>query len=730
MSSQPLSSDSSSFEMLHPLIQRWIWAEGWDTLRDVQEQAIPPILTGTEDVVVAASTASGKTEAAFLPILTAMLNTTTDDVGTVLYISPLKALINDQFKRMSILCEMLEIPVIAWHGDIDSGKKQKFYKNQNGIVLITPESVEAMLVNRGSQIEHLFSNLKYIVIDEMHAFIGTERGKQLQSLMHRLETEVGCMVPRIGLSATLGDMNMAARFLRPNSSHVPTIVNAGGAHNELWISVKGYYDRNTEPEDAEATTGQRAIIDNIYDNMRGDNNLVFPNGRSKVELYANWLRRKCRADRIPNEFWPHHGSMSKTLREETEMALKDTARPSTGICTTTLELGIDIGHIKSVAQIGTPPSVASLRQRLGRSGRRKDEPAILRGYVIERELGPKCDVSDMLREDLLGLTASIRLLLRGWFEPSNDEGLHLSTMVQQTLSLVAQYSGISPAKLWHILVKTGPFSKMSSEDFKSFLKGLKDKELIYQDPDGTILPTLDAERFINKFEFFTSFQTEDEFTIMHAGKELGSMPLARPLQKNERITFASRSWKVISASAAQKMVIVEPTNRSAPPIFTGSGFKIHDQIRKEIFTILNSDDDISFLDTTAKGMLLEARDAFKSFELDTRTIIPTTSGIAWFTWAGDIINDTIVLILGLNGLTASNQGICISIDELGSKAELVSLVKDMDLSIKAEDLTVQTDMLEKEKWDTVLPYELLQKTFASSNLDLTGAIDKLKTLLK
>lgn len=727
--SSTVQTESSAFELLHPTIQRWIWNEGWDSLRDVQEQSIPPVLSGTEDVVIAASTASGKTEAAFLPILTHMMQYDADKVGTVLYISPLKALINDQFKRMAMLSEMLEIPVIAWHGDIDSNKKQRFYKNQNGILLITPESVEAMLVNRGSQISTLFANLRYIVIDEMHAFIGTERGRQLQTLMHRLETSVGCRIPRIGLSATLGDMNAAARFLRPSSTNLPTIINAGGNHNELWISIKGFYDKHAEPEDADSTTGQRAIIEHLYDNIRGDNNLVFPNGRSKVELYANLLRRKCRNDRIPNEFWPHHGSMSKTLREETETALKDTSRPSTAICTTTLELGIDIGHIKSVAQIGTPPSVASLRQRLGRSGRRKDEPAILRGYVIEREIGPDMAVSDMLREDLLGLIASVNLLLRGWFEPSSEQGLHLSTMVQQTLSLIAQYSGISPAKLWHILVKTGPFKNVTPDDFKSFLKGLKDKELIYQDPDGTILPTIEAERFINKFEFFTAFQTEDEFVIMHAGKELGSMPLARPLQKNERITFASRSWKVISASSASRIVTVEPTNRSAPPIFAGSGFKLHDQVRKEMFTILNSEDDIAFIDDTAKRMLQEARGAFKTFELDQRDVIPTTTGLAWFTWAGDIINDTIVLILGVNGLTASNQGACISIDELTSKAELVDAIKNIDLHIKDVDLTVQTDMLEKEKWDNVLPYELLQKTFASSNLDIPNAISKITELV-
>ncbi len=729
VSSYNESSDSSSFELLHPLIQQWIWSEGWESLRAVQEEAIPPVLDGLSDVVIAASTASGKTEAAFLPILTKLLEYDLNEMGTVLYISPLKALINDQFKRMGFLCENLDIPVIAWHGDIDSSKKQKFYKNQNGIVLITPESVEALLVNRGSQIPVLFKNLRYIVIDELHAFIGSERGRQLQSLMHRLESAVDCKVPRIGLSATLGDMNMAAAFLRPNCTHLPIIVNAAGASSDLWISVKGFYDLNKEEPDAEVTSGQRGIISHIYDNMRGENNLIFPNGRSKVELYANALRRKCSKDHIPNEFWAHHGSMSKELRAETERALKDNSSPSSAICTTTLELGIDIGHIKAVAQIGMPPSVASLRQRLGRSGRRKDEPTILRGYVIERADGPDMDISDLLKEDLLGLAASVSLLLKGWFEPPIGNGLHLSTMVQQTLSLIAQHSGISPAKLWHVLVKTGPFYNVSADDFKIFLKGLKDKELIYQDPDGTILPTIEAERIINNYEFYSAFQTDDEFVIMHNGTSLGSMPLARPLQKNERITFASKSWRVISASPTSKIVTVEPTNRSAPPLFCGSGFKIHDQIRKEMRSILDSSEALSFLDSTATKMLTAAREAYVGFELDTKTVIPTTTGIAWFTWSGDIINDTLALIIGLNGVTATNTGLCISIEEIYSEKELKDLLADVNLTIKATDLTVQTELLDKEKWDNVLPYELLQKSYASTNLDLNSAISLITQFL-
>lgn len=181
-----MSTQSSSFELLHPLIQEWIWQSGWTELRDAQERAIPPIIAGNTDVIVSAATAAGKTEAAFLPILSRLL--APDAAGhSAMCVSPLKALINDQWDRLTQLCETLEIPVVPWHGDVAASRKQAFAKKRSGCVLITPESLEALFYNRGSGIVGLFERLDYVVVDELHAFMGTERGMQLQSLLDRLE---------------------------------------------------------------------------------------------------------------------------------------------------------------------------------------------------------------------------------------------------------------------------------------------------------------------------------------------------------------------------------------------------------------------------------------------------------------------------------------------------------------------------------------------------------------
>lgn len=259
------------------------------------------------------------------------------------------------------------------------------------------------------------------VIDELHSFMGSERGKQLQSQLTRIERVIQRRVCRIGLSATLGDMNGAKEFLRPNHGAEVELIEAREKNQELMVLIKGVVEKSTPPKEDQEKEEETAdliakgsIVTDLFKVMRGSNNLVFPNSRSSVEFFADRLRRRCEEERVPNEFWPHHGNLSKEIREQTEAALKQKEVPATAICTSTLELGIDIGAVKSVAQIGPPPSVASLRQRLGRSGRRKGEPAILRGYAIERQLTVQSGPSDQLRAGLVQSIAMVRLLTRGW----------------------------------------------------------------------------------------------------------------------------------------------------------------------------------------------------------------------------------------------------------------------------------------------------------------------------
>lgn len=729
--SSPASSSSSSFALLDERIQRWIWDKGWTSLHDAQEASIPALIAADRDVIVAAATAAGKTEAAFLPILTNLLRSE-PDIGAVLYVSPLKALINDQWGRLSQLCESLEIPVIPWHGDIAMKRKHKFIKDARGILLITPESLEAQFVTRGSTMPGLTAAMRYLVVDELHAFIGTERGKQLQSLMTRVEHAAGRQLPRVGLSATLGDMRLAAEFLRPGNSPSVHVIESKSRTHELKVLIKGCLKRppriDTEadlesPQLEDLVDGSALDIgEHLYKVLRGSNNLVFPNSRRQVELYADLLRRRCERDQVPNEFWPHHGSLAKDIREDAEQALKGGQRSATAICTTTLELGIDIGAVKSIAQIGPPPSVASLRQRLGRSGRRKGEPAILRCYAVEAPLTAKSDITDQLREGLVQSVAMVRLLVDGWFEPPRIEGLHASTLVQQILSIVAERGGATARELWATLIQQGPFGNISKEDFLALLRHLGDKELLMQDSSGVLLHGTLGEKLVNHYEFYSAFVSDDEFRVVCDGRPLGALPVRRPLTVDQRIIFAGRRWRVTSVDEEKKLVIVVPDKGGAPPAFDGIGARVHDRVRQEMRHVLATHDSIVFLDTEAAMLLSEARANYAALGLHERMIVPAGDSVLILTWRGDWTNDALALLLGRQRLQATNEGLSVRVFERDPDRVLDAL-EEIGSEVQQDPVALLTDVqnLRQEKWDWALPNGLIERAFASTSLDIEGA---------
>lgn len=743
--SPPSNSDTTAFLSLDPRIQRWIWAQGWTSLRSIQQYAIGPLLGGETDVILAAATSAGKTEAAFFPLLTRLLQNEVN-TGFILSISPLKALINDQTQRLGALCESLDLPVLGWHGDVSATKKLRFLKEMNGVLIITPESLEALFVNKGTMIPAFANRVQSVVIDELHSFIGTERGKQVQSLLNRLDLAAGRKVPRVGLSATLGDKNLAAEFLRPNQSRGVATVDTGSENYELKLIVRGYmnswikkpaHSQVAEPstpieqapvagidqelEEDPVGSAKHAIADYLYRQLRGSNNLVFPNSRTSVEFYADQLRRRCERENVPNEFWTHHGSLSREIREEAEAALKGGATAATAICTTTLELGIDIGNIRSVVQIGAPPSVASLRQRLGRSGRRAGESAILRCLCVEEKLNPQSPFSDRLREGLIQNIAMVRLLLKSWVEPPRQDALHASTFVQQLLSVIAQRGGATAAELWNSLVRSGTFSQITLPEFSELLRALGSQDILQQESSGTLLPGVLGEKLINSFEFYSAFTSGEEFRLLAEGRTLGSLPISRPLTVGQRIIFAGRRWRIQKIETVEKIILVSVDPGGAPPSFDGLGGRVHDRVREEMKCVLSENEPISFLDHVASEMLGEARDWFRFANLAEQRVIADGSGVLVLTWRGDWLNDALALLLTARGCETSNEGVVLRVSSasVDRVKQLLSEIAQQD-SPAIADLKVNPKDAIKEKWDWVLPVDLLLRSFASSELDLSG----------
>jgi len=731
------SEESQAFFLLDEKVRRWVWEQGWTALRDAQEQAVAPILAGDTDVIIAAATATGKTEAAFLPICSRLLANESRN-ACVVYLSPLKALINDQFSRMEQLCERLDIPVHPWHGDISGSKKGKFLKKPTGILLITPESVESLFVNHGTAIPQLFGNLLYIVVDELHSFIGSERGQQLQSLLHRIEFAIKRKVPRIGLSATIGDMQLAARFLRPDGASETEMIVSTATGQELQLLLRGYIQTPTvvapvgdceegiQPDGSLFDIGQ-----NLFKTLRGSSNLVFANSRNRVEYFADLLRKMCEEQHLPNEFWPHHGSLSKDLREDAEAAIKNKSRPVSIVCTSTLEMGIDIGSVVSIAQVGVPPSVASMRQRLGRSGRRDGDPAILRIYIQEDELTENSGPSDCLRTGLVQTIAMVRLLLAKWYEPPPSGGLHLSTLVQQMLSLIAQYGGITAAQAYNVLCKNGPFPLVGQQMFGEFLRSLGDQRLLMQASDGLLLHGQLGERLVNHYSFYTAFSSPEEYRLVSGDRTLGTLPLDRPVAVDSLLIFAGRRWLVVEVDSAKKVIVLKPSKGGVPPKFGGQAGWIQDRIRHEMFAVYTERSVPVFLDAKAKKLLAEARENFMRFDLAKVRILPQGKTTYLFCWMGDRVMDTLAAMLRSKGMKAANEGIAIVVNN-SSPDEVQNCLRALLKEGLPDAYELARSVANKatEKYDLFLTDELLSADYAASKLDAEGAFNALKTVVK
>ncbi|WP_141327461.1 DEAD/DEAH box helicase [Myxococcus sp. AB025B] len=733
MSSHPSSSDpggaaSSAFHRLHPQVRRWVWTQGWKELRGIQEAAIVPILEGTQDVILSASTASGKTEAAFLPICSRLAEDAGGSVRAI-YVGPLKALINDQFERLDRLCEGLHIPVHRWHGDVSQGHKARLLQSPAGILLITPESLEALFIRQGSALAGLFSGLEHIVIDELHAFIGTERGCQLQSLLHRVELSLRRTVPRVGLSATLGDMSLAAEFLRPGAGAKVRLCNSDSGGGELLLQLRGYRkrapDARTPEEDEEPTDGppedEHDVGAHLFKTLRGTHNLVFANSRANVELYADLLRRRCEDARLPNEFFPHHGNLSKELREEAEAALKAKQRPVSLVCTTTLEMGIDVGSVQSIAQVGVPPSVSSLRQRLGRSGR-KGGPSVLRLYLQEAELTSTSPLPDQLRVRLVQSVAMLELLLTNWFEPPASGAVHFSTLVQQLLSLIAQHGGVKAGEAFLALCHEGPFARVSREDFVRFLRGLGQRELLSQSSDGTLLLGRVGERLVNHYSFYAAFASVEEFRLVAGGRTLGTMPIDQPLFVGTYLIFGGRRWRVLAVQGDEKVVELEPAPAGRVPVFEPTGVgRVHDRVREQMRAIYAGEGLPRYLDARALELLAEARATFQRWRLGERSIVASGMEVHVFPWAGDAVVHTLALALQARGLSVQTLGPVLSV--AGQQADVEGALRALvaEGPPRAESLTRHVENMALEKHDGFVPEDLLARDYAARYLDVEGA---------
>lgn len=733
MTSQP-SGSNGSFDRLHEEIKRWIWQQHWETLREIQDKTIEAVFDSNADILVAATTAAGKTEAAFLPILTQVAEREASGLA-VLYISPLKALINDQFRRLDELCEHMGINVVRWHGDAPQSAKARTIKKPSGIALITPESIEALLIRKPAEARKLFSNLDYIIVDELHAFLQGPRGLHLFSLLNRIEAISKKRPRRIGLSATLGDFAQARSWLNHSSPDSVLEVQSSAGNAELKLQIRSYIDSRKveeafgiEDESSELhPIAYDRIADHIFDTLRGSNNLVFAGSRKKVETLADRLRRRCENANVPNEFFPHHGNLSKELREDLELRLKKSELPTTGIATTTLELGIDIGSVKSIAQIGPLRSLSSTRQRLGRSGRRKGTAAVLRVYLRHRELIKTDSIIEHLRFDLVQSVAAIRLLVNKFIEPASDDPTVATVMLHQTLSLICEYGGLRADKLFSILNKGQLFS-LDQMNYISLLKGMASHKLIEQAADGTIMLGELGEKITTRRDFYAIFETDEEWQIITDGRRLGTIPLDNMVAIGSLIVFAGQRWKVMAVDDRSKVLDVKPHRSAALPEFDPVDFGgIHDRIIQEMRKVYEADDEPLYLDKDSLNLLRNCREAYRSNSLSKITMIEEEGSTHLFLWRGTEFCSLMRLLLQAAGLTIRQHSVGITVEDADPQT-VEKLLNTVHLNLPPLEILADfVEDLEVAKYDAFIPRDVLKSMWCKKNTITYNALLKYLT---
>lgn len=697
-----------SYQLLSEQIRKYIRDKRWESLRPIQAAAISKIISTDDNYILASRTASGKTEAAFLPILS---KTDFKRIGVqVLYISPLIALINDQFFRIEEICKDLEIKVTKWHGEANKSLKTNLIKEPSGIVLITPESIEAMFVNAPYNISTLFGNLSYIVIDEIHSFLGADRGLQLMSLLSRIQQVNKTRIVTIGLSATIGNDNyIEAKRLTGEIENTKILLDR--TKKETEAKFKYFFNSTAELS--------LDLLKDLYKETYAHKVLVFPNSRGRTEEVAVKLRKVSERVNGHKFYYSHHSSVDKEIRESIEHFAKSNERFNFCIsCTSTLELGIDIGTVDKIVQIDSTHSVASLVQRIGRSGRKEGEKSIVNIYATDKW-------------SLLQSLACWLLYKSDFLEPIQTAKRPYDILMHQMLSIVKQLSGCPQNELIKRLKTNYAFQSIEEPELNDLIEEAIKSDFLELIQKELILG-IEGENIVNTKEFYSVFKTEPNFKVIHSGKKIGDIPFSPQVKIDENLLLAAKIWKIVDIDFRGEKIFVIPARDGKKPMFFGGGGNIHLKIREEMLRILKSTEKYNELNENSRSVLDELRSDFKRFKItdfaNDRPLVQKEGKLLVYTFTGSKINKSLFFLIGL-----TNKGV--SLDDHSStleieidKSELTTLIQDTNQVFNQIDTYLVTALEKNEslisfsKWGTYLPMKYKCEILKERYFDFEGAI--------
>ncbi len=723
------------FSRFPSFIKEYIYSHGWSELREVQLEAARVIFETDSNLLISSSTASGKTEAAMFPILTEICEDREAlSSVSVLYIAPLKSLINDQFARLDELLSMSGIPVTHWHGDVGAGHKTKLLKNPEGILQITPESLESMLINRSNDIPRLFGSLRFVIIDEVHAMIGSDRGNQVLCQLERIGRLIGYHPRRVGLSATVGDLGLTAEWLGAGSDRYTEAPIPKRLPLKWRLCLEHFYiqldaERQSERHIKDGEVGGRAALDAgyefLYDSVYGKRALVFSNSREETEYVTATLRQISRARGDDDIFLIHHGNLSASLREDAEIKMKSDDTVSAVTCATvTLELGIDIGRLDRVAQMGAPTTVSGFLQRLGRSGRRGTPPEMIMVYREETPL-PNAPLPEIIPWELLRGIAIIDLYSKERFiEPPRIKKMPLSLAFHQTLSTLASSGELTAKRLADRVLSLPPLSALSREAYRALLVSMINDEYLELSEENGIIIGLKGEKLINSFKFYAVFKDSEDFTVRCDSEEIGTITTPPPV--GDRFALAGRVWEVREVDLSRRLVFVKSVDGKMEVSWPGEGGEIHTRLLEAMHGVLLGDKEYPFLGENARERLEVARRVAKNARMDKHlAVFLGGQSFALFPWLGTRAFRTLKRLLKKN---ASELGIsdiqsegCCYITFKGKDGKDADYERRICDIIERDGLSPDELVFDGEcpvfdKYDEYIPPELLREAYALDRL--------------
>lgn len=690
-----------AFDRLSPALQYQVVNDlGWAALRPVQEQTTHAILDG-KNCVVLAPTAGGKTEAAFFPLLS-LADTEDRRATSVLYIAPIRALLNNQEVRLQRLTGLVGRTAFKWHGDVGTSARNRFLREPTDVLAITPESLEAMLMSTRVPGSRILGHVQAVVVDEVHAFADGDRGAHLVALLERIQRICGNDVQRIGLSATVGDPEAIASWLGGSSARESVVVDPGGAKIPADLSL----------DHVGGLANAAVVVEKLHPGRR---RLVFVDSRRRVEELGDHLRRR------GVNVYLSHSSLSVAERAAAERAFEE-GDDCVIVATSALELGIDVGDLDHVLQIDAPARVSSFLQRMGRTGRRP---------------GARPNCTFLARDDgaVLQAAALLRLHQRGFVEPTAPSDRAAHVLAHQLMALSIQQLGVGSADWWGWLDGCGSFAGLSPEERQDVLEHMVSEDIVVQADSRMSLGERGEKLYAgrNFLELYAVFSTPAVLKVMHGTREVGTID-AWFMQLGgdgpQTFVLGGDPWEVVHVHWRRGSCQVRPAPRARYPVWMGSPVLLSRELCQSMRDVLTSDDVDPWWSKRAAAAIQELREQHEFLRDADAPLEPHRDQMRWWTFAGGKANALLAAVLEaeLGGrVRPSNQ--YVSFAEGAAKSDVAIRQAIRGLAEpgvltweKARQFVSSTARSRVSKFQPCLPDALERDLLARASMDVEGAL--------